>query len=70
MANRITIQDGYEMPFDAFGRAKKSRKRRGSKRRMPAAVKKQQSKMRACAAKWRKSGTGKYQNFMSKCLSK
>lgn len=67
MANRITIQEGYEMPFDAFGAAKRRRRRRS--RRMSGALKRQQGKMKSCAAKWRRSGKrGSYRAFMKKCL--
>lgn len=61
--NRITIQSGYNLPFDGA-----RRKRRSSKRRSGGA-KKQQNKMKACAAKWRKSSKrGSYRAFMKKCL--
>jgi len=64
MANRVVIQEGYSLPFEGVRR----RKRRSSKRRMSGGVKRMQSKMKACAKKWNKSGTGKYTSFMSRCL--
>ena len=68
MANRITIQSGYELPFDDFGKVR--RKRRSSKRRhMSGALKAQQSKMKGCAKKWNASGKrGSYRAFMKNCL--
>jgi len=60
--NRITVQSGYDLPFDAYGRAPK--KRRGG-----GGSEKQKSKMRSCAKKWKSSGrSGSYRSFMSKCL--
>lgn len=58
--NRVVIQEGYTLPFNAYG------KRRRSRRSMPAGVKRQQGKMKACAKKW--SGKGSYRAFMKKCL--
>jgi len=68
MANRITIQSGYELPFDDFGKVR--RKRRSSKRRsMSGSLKVQQNKMKSCAKAWNKSGKrGSYRAFMKKCL--
>lgn len=64
MANRIAIQEGYSLPFEAYRR----KKRRSSRRRVSGGMKRMQSKMKACAKKWHKSGTGKYTSFMSRCL--
>ena len=60
--NRIAIQEGYVLPFHAYGRHSKrqtelAKVRRGSSRRghgpKSAAYKAQQSKMKRCAAAWR-----------------
>ena len=68
MANRVVIQEGYSLPFEGAPRRRRSSRRRSSSRRMPAGVKRMQAKMKACAKKWNKSGTGKYTSFMSRCL--
>ena len=48
---------------------KRVRRKGGGYSGLSAGMKKQQNKMSSCAAKWRNSGkTGKYKNFMSKCL--
>ncbi len=65
MGNRVVMQEGYDLPFDAYRRKKR---RSGAKRKFSGAMKRQQSKMKVCAGKWRKSGTGKYTSFMSRCL--
>jgi len=65
MSNRVVIQEGYTLPFASYSK----RRRSPSRRRlhgMPAAVKRQQSVMKACAKKW--SGQGSYRAFMKKCL--
>jgi hypothetical protein len=68
--NRVVIQEGYTLPFSGAPKRRRaaSKRRRRSYGSMPAAVTRQQSKMKACAKKWNSSGTGKYKNFMSKCL--
>ncbi len=44
---------------------------RRKKRRSSGALKKQQGKMKSCAAQWnRSSKKGKYTSFISKCLRK
>jgi len=68
MSNRVVIQEGYSMPF-AGHRRKRRHHRRG--RRFSGAMKRQQNKMKSCAAKWRRSGKrGKYTSFMKSCLNK
>jgi hypothetical protein len=62
--NRVVIQKGYTLPFAGAPKRRKSR----SRRKMPGAVKRQQSKMKACAKKW--NGKGSYVRFMSSCLKK
>lgn len=70
--NRITVQSGYDLPFDEYGRvpggrSKKRKGRRGLKQ--SAAVKRMQSKMKACARKWRgMRKSGGYRAFMKSCL--
>lgn len=60
--SRIVIQEGYSLPFDGVKRRRRS---------MPAAVKRQQGKMKSCANQWKRSGKrGKYQSFMKACLKK
>lgn len=67
MANRVVIQEGYSLPFEAYRR----RKRRSHKRRgFSGGAKRQQSKMKSCAKQWKRSGTGKYTSFMKRCLKK
>jgi hypothetical protein len=61
--NRVVIQEGYTLPFNAYGKRRRARR---SYRGMPAGVKRQQGKMKACAKKW--SGKGSYMAFMKKCL--
>lgn len=58
--NRVVIQEGYSLPFDGTRR----RRRRGTS----GAMKRQQSKMKACAKKWNSKGSGSYRAFMKKCL--
>lgn len=58
--NRVVIQEGYALPFEAY------RRKHRSSRRMPAGAKRQQTKMKSCAKKW--SGKGSYRAFMKKCL--
>lgn len=69
--NRIAIQEGYVLPFHAYGgkrKAVRSHSRRGHGPKS-AAYKAQQSKMKTCAGKWRSSGRrGSYRAFMSSCL--
>jgi len=68
MANRIAIYDGYGVPA---GFAGKRRKKRSSKSRSRGGAKKQQSKMKSCAVKWKRSGKrGSYRSFMKGCLKK
>lgn len=68
MANRITVQSGYTIPFDDFGAARKKRRTKRKAKRTGGA-KKQQNKMKACAVKWKRSGKrGSYRAFMKKCL--
>lgn len=56
--NRIAILEGFAGPFGAH----KRRKHKGGRKHM-------QSKMKACAHKWKRSGKhGKYTSFMKKCL--
>lgn len=58
--NRVVIQEGYSLPFDAYRRKKRRKARRGGS---------QQNKMKTCAGKWRRSGKrGSYRAFMRKCL--
>lgn len=57
--NRVVIQEGYSLPF--AGASRRRRSSRGS-----GGLKRQQSKMKACAKKW--NGKGKYTAFMKKCL--
>jgi hypothetical protein len=65
--NRVVFQEGYSLPFDAYRRKRKS----GRRRKMPLALKRQQSKMKACALKWRRGGgRGSYRRFMAACLRK
>lgn len=64
--NRVTIHEGYGIPFAAY-----RRKRRSAKRRSSGGPKRMQSRMKACALKWRKSKkNGKYTSFMKACLTK
>lgn len=58
--NRVVIQEGYTLPFDG------TRRKRRSSRRRSGGLKRQQSKMKACAKRW--NGKGKYTAFMKKCL--
>jgi len=69
--NRILVLDGYTNPFGDSRRKSQhhlggnTMKRRRSYRGM------QQSKMKSCAAEYRKAGKpGKYISFMKKCLKK
>lgn len=65
--NRVVFQEGYSLPFDAYRRKRKSSRRR----KMASGMKRQQSKMKACASKWRRSGgRGSYRRFMAACLRK
>lgn len=60
--NRVVIQEGYGIPFAAYKRKRRA-KSGGAKR--------QQSKMKVCARKWKSSGKrGKYTSFMKSCLRK
>jgi len=62
--NRVVIQEGYSLPFAG------TRRRRHHRRRhhMHGAMKRQQSKMKSCAAKW--NGKGSYRAHMKRCLKK
>ena len=65
MSNRVVVQEGYTLPFASFDGYR--RKRRSSRRRrMSGGMKRQQSKMKACAKKW--NGKGKYTAHMKRCL--
>lgn len=63
--NRVVMQEGYDLPFDAYRRRKK---RRSGRRGLSGAMKRQQSKMKVCAKKWNSSGSGSYRSFMKRCL--
>ncbi len=67
MANRVVIQEGYSLPFEAYRRRKR---RKSHSRRRTGGAKRQQAKMKACAKSWKRSGTGKYTSFMKRCLKR
>lgn len=66
--NRVVIQSGYSLP-SAFAGA--SKRKRSDGRGKSAGAKRQQSKMKKCAASWKRSSKrGKYTSFMKSCLRK
>lgn len=66
MSNRVVIQEGYTLPFAGHSRRRRTTRRHKRMGAMPAAVKRQQGVMKACAKKW--SGKGSYRAHMKKCL--
>lgn len=71
--NRILVLEGYRNPFGGpaprtnlkhLGGSSMSRRRRSYR-----GMKAQQSKMKSCAAEWRRSGKrGSYMAHMKRCL--
>lgn len=67
--NRLAMQEGYTLPFHAYGRTGR-RSGRGHGRKSQAFVG-QQSQMKKCAAQWRRTGRGgSYRSFMKGCLKR
>ena len=69
MANRVVVQEGYEIPFAGLDGYRKRRKRRSGSKRRARRGGAQQNKMKMCAKRWRASGKkGSYRAFMKRCL--
>lgn len=70
--NRILVLEGYTNPFGGPAPRTRSKHLGGSKMaRRKSSVKRQQSKMKSCAASWRRAGKhGSYRAHMKRCLSK
>lgn len=67
--NRVAIQEGYVLPFHAYGRVGR-RSGRGRGRKSQAFMG-QQSRMKKCAAQWRAGRKdGSYRSFMKGCLKR
>lgn len=75
--NRVTVQSGYNLPFDNvdeyddYSEPVRRRRLRRRRRRASRALAAQRRKMVACAMEWQASAKrGSYRAFMSKCLRK
>jgi hypothetical protein len=69
MANRVVVQEGYDLPFAGFDGYRRRRKSRRKSRSRRGGRSRQANKMRACAKRWRHSGKkGSYRAFMKRCL--
>lgn len=72
--NRILVLEGYRNPFGDSHRRINTQSLGGTtmrRRRSTRSVKKQQSKMKSCAASWKRSSKrGSYRVFMRSCLKK
>lgn len=69
--NRILVLEGYTNPFGDSRRKSQHHLGGTMRRRRSYRGVSQTSKMKSCAAEWRKSGkSGKYISFMRSCLKK
>ena len=66
MSNRVVIQEGYTLPFAAYGRRKRRTKSKRRSMGMAPSMKKQQNVMKACAKA--APGGKSYRPFMKRCL--
>jgi hypothetical protein len=66
MSNRVVIQEGYTLPFAAYSKKRKAKKRTKRLGSASPAMREQQNVMKACAKK--APGGKAYRGFMSGCL--